>query len=316
VIIDRTADVTPNRFESPWLRRTIGKRIGRADRDDMLCALLWVSEIDVVSDVASQWSELHKEVDRELREAERRRDRLSWQRSDQVAEGCHDVAKALADELWVERKHAADALKECETITDEFRWRLGVSLTAAEEVTDARAAVGVLNDQLCSARCRLAELMASDRKSLHRLARLEERKRQRSAMTPPATTIEQLDMMEQSEFDDAVRNALEHEGFRVLVREPRVLEVNGPGNLHGLVFCANVQRPARDTETDVRMFLAAQRQARATGIDNLMIATNVRYVSRPALRLLDASDIRLVQRSQLQRWIEWGLPLLNGKAAK
>lgn len=312
MIIDRNAGVTPNRYASARLRRAVGKRIGRASRDDMLRALLWVSEVRTAGDVTDAWRQLHQELDRELTEAERRRNQTSWKHSSQIAVACHEAAKTLAEELWCERQEAWEALQQCEDITQEFSMRLGVGCDLEEQpaLPEARAALGALNDHLPPARQRFTKLLSDDRHELHRLAELEERKRQ--SRSRPGVTIEQLDAMEQQEFDDAVRQALEHTGLQVSSRGPRILEVSRDG-AKGLVFCANTQRPARDETTHIRMIIAAQRLARTGDLARVLVISNDKYISRPAHRLCeeDTPSVVLVQRFELQRWIEWGIPLRN-----
>jgi hypothetical protein len=279
----------------------------------MLRALLWVSEVRTAGDVTGAWREFHQELNRELTEAERRRDRMAWQRSSQIAVACHEAAKSLAEELWCERQEAQEALQQCEGIAQEFSTRLGVGHDFEPQGAppETRAALGVLNDYLLPARQRLTKLLSDDRHELHRLAELEERKRQSGSR--PGVTIEQLDAMEQQEFDGAVRQALEHAGLQVFPRGPRILEVSRDGE-KGLVFCANTQRPAQDETTHIRMIIAAQRLARASDLDRVLVVSNVRYVSRPAYRLCEEEtpSVVLVQRFELQRWIEWGIPLRNG----
>ncbi|OUC80470.1 hypothetical protein, partial [Streptomyces swartbergensis] len=121
---------------------------------------------------------------------------------------------------------------------------------------------------------------------------------------------------EQHEFDDAVRQALQHSGFQAILREPRVLEVSRSGET-GLVFCANVQRPGRDEATDVRVLLTALRLAEAGGFPGVLVISNLKYVSRPAYRFLEetTSSLRLVQRFELQRWVAWEVPLRDALVA-
>ncbi|MEU9061744.1 hypothetical protein AB0D13_23495 [Streptomyces sp. NPDC048430] len=309
MIIDRNASVTPNGYESPRLRRTIGKRIGRADRDDMLRALLWVAEVRMAGSVAAAWREFHEELDRDLREAERRRDRLSWQRSNQVADGCRTAAAELADKLWSERHEAASSLDQCEEIATELSARLG--LKPDEDGTglpDLRAALTVLHHQLVPARQRVQKLRSHDQVELHELAMLEERQRQDASTSAP--TLDQLDAMDEGEFDEAIRLALVRAGFQASARGPRAIGVTRDGET-GVVFCASVQRPMRDESDGIRMMLRAQRLADGMGFDAVLVISNLRYISLPANRHIEESTptVHLVQRFELQRWIEWGIPL-------
>ncbi|MFE5199889.1 restriction endonuclease [Streptomyces sp. NPDC056601] len=308
MIIDRNASVTPHRFESPRLRRTIGKRLGRADRDDMLRALLLVSEVRMAGNITAAWREFYQKADREFEDAGRRRDRLSWRRSDQVAVGCCKAAGDLAAKLWGERQEAAEALEQCEQIAQGFSSRVGLNHDGQTDLADSRAALAVLNDYLTPARQRFNALLADDCEALHSLARREERKRESAGTL--RSTIEQLDSMAQEDFDDAIRQALENSGFQTSSREARVIDVTRGGG-KGLVFCANVQNPASSDTTDVRAILTAQRLALSSSLAKVLVVTNQQYISRAADRLTveTSPSIRLIQRFELQQWVEWGMPL-------
>ncbi|MFG3532777.1 hypothetical protein ACGF8B_39630 [Streptomyces sp. NPDC047917] len=311
MIIDRNANVTPNRFESPWLRRTIGKRIGRANRDDMLQALIWVTEVRIADDVAQGWSELHMRLHRECTDAEKRRDRLLRQRSDQIASGCHAAASELADELREELQGAAEALMQCAAIRERFSKRLGLDLDSDGGLPpDTRAALGVLDDQLHSAKERFGALVSRDREALHRLAERERYKR-RSASTP-GRTMSHMDALNQDGFDSVIQQALECSGFQAIRRGPRVIEATRNG-ARSLVFCANVLYPSAHGTTGVRMILTAQRVAAADAFQRLLVISNLPFISRPADRIMEerTPSARLMQRNELQQWVEWGIPLRN-----
>ncbi len=145
--------------------------MGRADRDDMLHALLLVTEVRIAHRTTVAWREFHAEIDRETKDAERRRDSSTWN-NDQVAADCRAAAGTLADKLWTERQGALESLTECEAITTRFGRRLGVYLTDDScDTTDIRAALAALNDYLVTARQQLSTLLAEDRAALHSLAR-------------------------------------------------------------------------------------------------------------------------------------------------
>lgn len=280
----------------------------------MLRALLVVSEVRIADRITAAWRELHEALDREIHEAERRRDRLHWRQSDQVAVACCHAARELADKLWEERQGANEALAECKDITDRLSSRLGVELTGeSSEVSDTRAALVVLNEGLQPARQRFDTLISNDQEALHHLAQHEERWRH---STDPGITLEQIDGMEQDAFDDAIKQALERSGFQASWRQARVIEVTDDGEA-GLVYCANVNRPAREDLTQVRAILTAQRLARQRDLRRVMVVTNQRFISRLANRLMDKTtpSVVLVQRFALQQWLEWGMPLRDVLAA-
>nr|WP_172682184.1 hypothetical protein [Streptomyces violaceoruber] len=149
--------------------------------------------------------------------------------------------------------------------------------------------------------------MANDRQALHQLAEREDRIRHRA--TQPGPTILQLDAMSPDQFDLAVRQALEQSGFKTALRGPRTIEAATRDGALGLIFCASVQNPAPDATTDVRAILTARRLAAALELGVLVIS-NLKFISRPANSLLnETTSVRLVQRLQLQEWIEWGVPV-------
>lgn len=313
MIIDRHASVTPHRFETPWLRRTIGKRIGRADRDDMLHALLLVTEVRMANRITVAWREFHAELDRETKDAERRRDSSTWN-NDQVAVGCRAAARLLADKLGEERLGAGESLTECEAITERLGRRMGVSLVDdSSDTTDTRAALAALNEYLVAARQQFATLLAEDRAALHSLARQEVLKRERARELAP--TITQIDAMDQDAFDDAVQQKLEHSGFRVTSRQPKALLVTRKGK-RGLVYCVTVPVAETDVPTQVREIAAAQRLAKSQDLSVVLVVTNQRFISRPAEKYRAEANpsVLLMQRTELQRWIEWGMPLREALA--
>ncbi|MFJ4007713.1 restriction endonuclease [Streptomyces sp. NPDC090023] len=313
MIIDRHASVTPHRFEAPWLRRTIGKRIGRAGRDDMLHALLLVTEVRTANRTTAAWREFHAELDREIKDAERRRDSSTWN-NDQVAVGCRAAAGLLADKLWTERQGALESLTECEAITTRLSRRLGITLIDDScDTTDARAALAALNDYLVTARQQLTTLLTEDRAALHSLAWREVRKHNRTSELTP--TITQIDAMDQNAFEDAVQQRLERSGFRVTSRQSKALFVTRKGE-RGLVYCVTVPAAETDIPTPVREIAAAQRLAESRELSAVLIVTNQRFISQPAERYrLEANpSVELMQRTDLQRWIEWGMSLREALA--
>ncbi|MGW6557599.1 restriction endonuclease [Streptomyces hydrogenans] len=307
MIIDRNAGVTPNRYQSSELRRTIGRRIGRADRDDMLRALLWVSEVRMAGDLTDAWREFHGTLDRETKEAERRRDRGTWALRGQVGVKVQAVARELAGELWSERYEAKEALDECKRIAGAFEERLG--LDHGEGSVDQRAALTVLGAQLESAKDRLASLIAKDREQLHQWATLEQGRIEAEARG--GVTLDQLDRMDQTEFDDVIQAALERFGCQVTRSAPAVLEVDQPHGGSFLVICINSSKPAYEERTSVEQIVKAQRLIAERAAAKVIMISNLRFFSPPARRLYQEiereSEVRLITRFELEQWVAWGL---------
>lgn len=260
----------------------------------------------MADEVTLAWRELYGELRQEVQAAERRRDRLSWQGSDQVARRCRKAAIKLLIGLQEEQRNAAEAIDHCMDLTDEFRNCLGTAADDEQEaLADTRRALAALNDELPAARSRFTDRMDEDRKELHRLAELE-----RKRLDAPGPTIRQLDGMPQDEFDTVVQRALERSGFRTRHRAPRVIEVSRARG-RGLVYCANVQEPDAEEMVHVRDLVTVQRLAEADGTGNVLLVSNLPYISRAALRYLEGMTcaVKHLDRSDLQQWIEWGTPL-------
>ncbi|MFJ3638026.1 hypothetical protein [Streptomyces sp. NPDC090112] len=284
------------------LRRTIGRRLGRSDRDDMLRALLWVSEVRMASDLAAGWRELHGTLERETTEAESRRDRLAWEDSDQVGRRTRAQAKKLADKLSDEQFEAQLALEECVRVVDKLAHRIGTEHQDDQQVQ--RVVLAVLNDQLKSANMRLGALLSEDRENLHKLAELEQLRR-----AGTGTALQQIDAMQLTEFRWFTQQALEREGFTCMQAGAQVLEVTR-GGIKGIVFCDHIRQPPQDRMTDIEAVSTAQSLAAARGYDSVLMVSNLRFISQPAHRLSESRkpEIEMIQRFDLERWIEWGLP--------
>ncbi|MFI8164089.1 hypothetical protein ACIF6I_33405 [Streptomyces microflavus] len=309
MIIDRNASVTPNRYEAPWLRRTIGKRIGRANRDDLLSAFVWVAGVRLAEELTGEWREFCFQLDRELRDAEQRQSVLRWRLDDQVADLCHTYSSKVADALGDEHFWAEQSLSQCEQIAHELSGRLGLKLgDEYEACRDTHLSLGILSAQLETARQRVDKVMGRYRRKSHALAEVEELQ-QRDAAAP---TLTQLDAMTPDQFDEVIREALERSGFRTKSCGPRLTEISREDETR-LVYSDHVQDPKADETTDLRSMVRAQRAAEASGFDAVLTITNLKYISHPAQRHIEntAPTVHLVQRRELQRWVQWEMPLEN-----
>lgn len=308
MIIDRNADVTPNRYQSQPLRRTIGKRIGAADRDDMLQALLWVIEVRIADDLALAWRQFRQEIEREKQEAQLRRDKTRWQ-VDQMSVLAHEASDKLLKELAEEGYEAEQALAECEQALQALRGRLGESPRCEQDrLSDLRAVLSVLSDQLPTAKQRLATLLSQDMKRLHPLAELEQRQRQAPIET--CIPLHQIDDMKQDDFEEVIQQALERSEYHIVSAAPKTFEVAREA-FSGIVFCDHARHPAPNQSTGVEQIAAAQRLAAERGYSSVLVISNLRFISHPAHRLTESREpgVEMIQRFDLQRWLEWGEPL-------
>ncbi|MFD7096408.1 hypothetical protein [Streptomyces xanthophaeus] len=306
MMIDPNADVTPNRYESPLLRRTIGRRIGRASRDDMLRALLWASEVRIADEVSDAWHHFHERLNRALQEAERRQNLLSWEPDDRVVGGCRTAVTTLLAGLRQECHSAAEAAEHSTELARELKDWLGAPPgDRADLLTDTRVALASLHGDLPAARDRFKALMDENKAELHDLAILEQK---RLHATGPS--LLELGAMQQDEFDAVIQRALERSGFQTLHREPRVIEVSRAGR-KGLVYCANTQTPKTDEMVHLRDLVSVQRLATAGDFGIVLLVSNLPYMSRAALRFIDtmSCSVEHLDSFDLQQWIEWGMPL-------
>ncbi|MFI0020307.1 hypothetical protein [Streptomyces griseus] len=307
MIIDRHASVTPNRYEASWLRRSIGKRLGRADRDDLLAALVWVAEVRLAEGLTEEWREFCAHLQREQDGAKKRRNLLAWTSDDQLADHMGERASKVADALGEEHYEAEQCLSQSKQIAQEASDRLGLGPGEGDEACrETRVSLGILAAQLEAARQRVDQLMSEYRVKAHDLAELEAL-HQRSTHTP---TLAQLDAMTSDQFDEVIRKMFERSGWVTKACGPRITEISRADEKM-LVYSAHVQNPKVDEASDVRSMVRAQFAARAAGFDAVLAITNLKYISHPADRYTEETDltVQLAQRSELQRWIQWEMPL-------
>lgn len=308
VIIDRNAGVTPNRYETSSLRRTIGKRLGRADRDDVLSSFIWVAEVRLAEELTANWRDFCAQLSREMNDAETRQAKLSWQfHDDQVADRCRTYASKVADKLSDEHFEAQQALQQCHDIAEEVGGRLGLRTDRRGAPRgDTQISLGIFHDQLEAAQARVGQVMGRYRQKSHELATLEEHQKQ-GTTTP---TLTELDAMTSDQFDEVLRQALRRSGFQTTDRGCKITEISR-GTKKELVYSAHVQKPKYRETTDLRSMVRAQHVAEAAGFDAVWAITNLKFISTPAKRHIEetAPTVRLVQRPELQRWIQWEMPL-------
>ncbi|MFJ4858663.1 hypothetical protein [Streptomyces sp. NPDC088730] len=312
MIIDRNAGVTPNRYETSSLRRAIGKRLGRADRDDVLSSFIWVAEVRLAEELTANWRDFCDQLSREMNDANARKARLSWQfDDDQVADRCQTYASKVADKLSDEHFEAQQALQQCHDIAREIGGRLGLKADRRDaHQDDTQLSLGIFHAQLAAAQARVEKIMGRYRQKTHELAKLEEHQK-RGAATP---TLTKLDAMTSDQFDEVIRQAFGRSGFQTTDLGCRITEISR-GTEKALVYSAHVQQPEHKEITNLRSMVRAQRAAEAAGFDAVWAITNLKFISHPAHRHIEETvpAVHLIQRPELQRWIQWEMPLWNGE---
>ncbi|MGW8355565.1 hypothetical protein [Streptomyces wedmorensis] len=172
-------------------------------------------------------------------------------------------------------------------------------------MSDLGTALSALSDQLSMAKDRLATLLAKDSMRLHPLAELEQR--QRAAPTETRTPLHQIDDMKQDDFEQVIRQALEWSEYHIVSAAPKAFEVARDA-FKGLVFCDHARHPALKQCPGVEQIAAAQRLAAERGYSSVLVISKLRFISHPAHRLTEgrAPAVEMIQRFDLQRWLEWG----------
>ncbi|MFF3726937.1 hypothetical protein ACFYYM_31735 [Streptomyces erythrochromogenes] len=205
------------------------------------------------------------------------------------------MAKDLADKLTDEQYEAQLALEECGRVAEKLAHRIGTK--HCDDQADQRTVLAVLNSQLQSVNSRLNSLLSKDRDNLQRLVELEQRSR-----AATGTTLKQIDEMEQGEFHRITQQTLERDGSTTVAAGPKTLEVTCEG--------VKLKRPQRGRSTDIEAVVASQRIAAERGYSFVLIVRNLRFISQPAHRFSESRrpDVEMIQRFDLERWIEWGDP--------
>ncbi|MFJ9777149.1 restriction endonuclease [Kitasatospora sp. NPDC101157] len=323
MIIDRAARVVPPPHANKAISRTMGDLIGKADRDDMLAALLWTGECRIAQRVATGWHQHADRLGREKEESARRKGpvytyyfTLADQWRARIPKACQDAAGALHEQIASELEEADEAVAECEQALFELTRWLGLSLDDRQAAQRSRGFVldelAPLDDQLQQARERLAQLLADDREKLHELA-LQDRYQRQHAATNAKNSLADIDRMAPEVFAQLVQDLLEAEGCTALdtwTEETSTIVMRTAGG-HTVAFSAHhLAEPAFGSKRNLP--LAALRRARHAaaqgGAEAVVIAVNG-HLTLPAYRYAEANPVILLERGDLEAWAVWGRPL-------
>ncbi|MFJ4895028.1 restriction endonuclease [Streptomyces sp. NPDC088788] len=325
MIIDRTAGVTPTRFVDRRLRQEIGQLIGKASRDDLLLAFLWVNECQVAQELCTAWKNHLDVLEREVRSADERRAATAastWHADtrDEITKAAHQASSTLLTGLQRESAEARQAHGECSVVFRDLSLRFGRPLREQVPTADPSGAAAVLDtlaplrDQLGPATHRLQTLLAHDRDALHDLA-VQESYRRQSAGSKSSVPLADLDAMSSSEFTSLVEMMLQRDGFRTT-------RLVGAGDLisatclrgHATLFSSHRVRGPRGwrpnpPEKISTPILHAARLASDGHSPEVVVVTTNGGFSGPARRYAVEHDMRLLDRNGLQRWAEWEEPM-------
>ncbi|OEJ21814.1 hypothetical protein AR457_41035 [Streptomyces agglomeratus] len=309
----------------------MGDLIAGVDRDDLLACLLWTGECRIADILCRAWTEHITTLHQERGEANHRSDggrpafmsRYYFQDTDdQVTSACRRAAAEVHEQLEKELAEANEASAESNSIRDKITANFGFDLSKRARREEDQGytldTLAVLGHQLEEAKSRLAGLLARDRECLHSLA-LTEAFRLQAARLGTTSTAD-IDTMTSVAFTAFIQRLLERDGHTVSApaeaEDPDRLILAFTASGHRLAVIArhwdsrnHVSRPAEAVNTS--MLHCCRRNAVAAGVEETIVVTNG-AITRPARRFAAAQGIRLIDRTELQRWAEWGEPLTQG----
>ncbi|WP_329202785.1 MULTISPECIES: restriction endonuclease [unclassified Streptomyces] len=316
MIIDRDANVTPHRYQHAVVRKEMGRLIARGDKDDLLACLLWTGECRIAETICKAWEDHVGWLRKERDEAKHRsQSRLGhW---DQVSIDCRAAASDLQEGLEIELVEAKQALAEATVLSSEISEHFGLNLEARAQAEKAHGytldTLAILRNQLEQAQSRLADLLAHDRRQLHDLAITESFKR-RAERT---LTLAQIDQMSATAFRELVQQLLATDVHPVVTPVGRSLLASLGSGRRISVTAKHVRRSqAGGLPNDaVSTSVVHEAHRAAVSADAEAIVVTNGTITQPALRYAAANQVRLIDRTKLQRWAEWGEPMTPTGAA-
>ncbi|MFI7182090.1 hypothetical protein [Streptomyces anthocyanicus] len=315
MIIDRNARVVPPRYTGKEQRALMGWAIGQADRDDMLAILVWSAECRAVRDVRDGWKAHAERIKREMEEAETRAMRGRWSMGPGSAarRSVAAAASALKDSLEPELEEAQAAFRESAALYEGISGRVGKSRKIGNASHREAENCGPLWQFLQQAEGRLAALLGEDRQRLHTLAL-----REQSCTAGGSQDVAALDALDEGEreaFVQMVRELLEMERNSLSPSDacpPRMDLFRTPsGRIVGVrVMHHRFKRgdASRGWVWFSSVAQQAQRDRIAAAADAVVLISNIEY-NHMARRFAKAHGIVLLDRTDVRRWIEWGVAL-------
>ncbi|MEU3529108.1 hypothetical protein AB0E62_35520 [Streptomyces sp. NPDC038707] len=301
----------------------MGWAIGQADRDDMLAILVWNAECRAVRDIRDGWKAHAERIKREMDEAETRATRGRWSTGpgSAVRRSAAAAASALKESLEPELKEAHAASSECVALYEAISGRIGKGKTLGKASRRETENCGPLWQFLQQAEERLAALLDQDRQRLHTLAL-----RERSCTAEGSQDVAALDALDEGEreaFVQMVRDLLEAEGNSLLspdARSPRMDLFRAPSGRMVGVRVMHHRFERGDASRGWVWFSSVPQQAErdriAAAADAVVLITNIDY-NHMARRFAKAHGVILLDRTDVRRWIEWGVtPDLDAQLPK
>lgn len=295
----------------------MGELIGRADDGDLLASFLWVREGEIALEIHKYLEELRDRTQRELEHAEKRSeidDYSSMPLDDYYADIASDTARSM-------RAHLKDALLYCEH--SERIWRkMGEDFGRSKDIRK-RYTPGVESapspleklmkffDAHMDAHARVDGTLADDRNRTHALA-LQESQMQAFRHSDEAFTLDEFRTMYHTDFELTIAALVKRDGYTI------VQSRGGAGDLgadviaidpHGtriVVQCKHTRGRRTIGSPDLQRLNGTARQVHQA--DVVIAVTNGTY-SAPARWFARSQNITLIDRSTLEDWATWGLPL-------
>lgn len=286
------------------------------DRDGLLTAFTWTTEMELIQDAAEQLQLHHDMIDRELAHARRRElyrpdfHEPWWTPLDapcRLAAG--HLRKILADELENARtacaavKEISDALRRWYGRDLRERYRRG-ALNSPSELDEAARHL----DGIQGRAPHIFEALARDRESLHDLA-MREAQGLRFTTSPGSVSLAAILSMSSRGFEEMVAALLQRDGFNVLQRHggagdrgADVIAVAPTGEK--LVAQCKLITTARRVEVGV--LYALNGTARPVHGADLVVAVTSSEFTKPALKFARQHAIVPFGNQELAHWATWG----------
>lgn len=319
MIIDKFEEVRPKRYRDAVLRRWFGDVLGKASADDFMAAWIWTQEAVHARAIVYELREHVKRLARELGEA-RKRSTAEHPDTPEVISGvCRRAAQRLTVKLTVEHREAEQALEEGRTVFLEMRAQFGLPPDLVYKEDRKSAASGPtpietlkpLWDQLCDARERVDELLASDLEELHDVALLDYH-RMAFIRSERSVSLDEIAKLHHSEFEQLAADLLRRDGYEVLRQN------GGAGDLgadvigkapDGKILVVQCKHTTGSATVGSPALQRLNGTAKPVHNADIVIAMTNGGFSLPARRFAENQDIFLVEAKELEYWATWGQPL-------
>jgi restriction system protein len=308
-------DVAVPHYGDPQLNAALQRRIRAATDDDLLASLLHFTEGRIALDTYQYFDALLSDLKGEEAQAEKLREDVNSPLWQDHREARQLLLLGLRQEI-TKAEAAANTIARVwhllrEATTEDLARRYQDREPGRQYELDA---VGSLIQELPGYRERLAAILARHREDSHALAIADEAFQAFTA-TPDSISGEDFDRMNHAQFEQAVADLAERDGYIVARRSggPRDLGADviatTPDGRRIVFQCKHRQPGGRPLGSPVIQTLNGT--ARPVHNADIVVAVTNASFTGPAHDLAQEQDIHLLFGHQLRRWATWGVPLLT-----